>query len=75
MNYPSRRGFKNPVPNFTFHNIAEVFSLNNFKLYDYVHCIYLAEPEIKDTTNIAISTSYIDVQIATDDKGWLRTKL
>jgi len=44
-------------------------------LYDYAHCIYLAEPEIKDTTDIAISTSYIDLHIATDSKGWLITKL
>jgi len=44
-------------------------------LYDYAHCIYLTEPEIKDTTDIAISMPCIDLHIATDDKGWLRTKL
>ena len=61
--------------NFTIHNIPDVFSLNNSKLYDCAHCIYLAEPEIKDTTDIAISTSYINLQIATDGKDWLRMKL
>jgi len=43
-------------------------------LYDYAQYIYLAEPEIKDITDIAIPTSYIDLHIATDGKGWLRTK-
>jgi hypothetical protein len=38
------------------------------------HCIYLTEPEIKDTTDIAISIPYTDLHNATDDKGWLRTK-
>ena len=50
-------------------------SLNNYKLYDYAHWIYLAEPDIKDTTDIAISMPYIDIHITTDGKGWLRTKL
>ena len=49
--------------------------MNNSKLYDYAHCIYLDELEIKNITDVAISTSYIDLHIATDGKGWLRTKL
>ena len=60
--------------NFTINNISDVFSLNNSNLYDYAQYIYLAEPEIKDITDIAIPTSYIDLHIATDGKGWLRTK-
>ena len=69
------QGLQNPAHNCTIHNIPVVFSLKNSKLYDYAHCIYLAEPEIKDTTDIAMSTSCIDLQNATDGKGWLRTKL
>ena len=51
--------------------ISDVFSLNNSKLYDYAHCIYLTEPDIKDTTDIAISIPYIALHITTDGKGWL----
>ena len=61
--------------NFIIHNIADVFSLNNCKFYDYAHCIYLTELEIKETTDIVISTSYIDLHKDIDSKGWLRTKL
>ena len=60
--------------NFTIHNIPDVFSLYNSKLYDYAHCIYLTEPEIKYTTYIVISTAYIDLHLDIDCKGWLRTK-
>jgi hypothetical protein len=58
ISYQLRYRYINPVPNVIFHNIADVFALNNSKLYDYVHCIYLTEPEIKDTTDIAISIPY-----------------
>jgi hypothetical protein len=60
--------------NFIIHNIADVFSLNNSKFYDYAHCNYLTEREINDATYIVISTSYIDLHIDIDSKGWLRTK-
>jgi hypothetical protein len=61
--------------NFIIHNIADLFSLNNSKFYDYAHCIYLTKLEIKETTDIARSTSYLDLHIDIDSKGWLRTKL
>jgi hypothetical protein len=61
--------------NFIIHNIADVFSLINSKFYDYAHCNYLTELEIKDTTYIVISTSYIALHLDIDNKGWLRTKL
>ena len=47
--------------NFTFRNIADILSLNNAKLADFVNRIYPIELEIKDTTDTAKSDSYIDI--------------
>jgi hypothetical protein len=36
---------------------------------------YLGELEIKDTTDTAMSASYIDLLLAIGSEDWLRTKL
>jgi hypothetical protein len=56
----------------TIHYIDDVFTLNNSKFDDYVDPIEL---EIKDTTDITRSTSYLDLHIDNDSKGRLRAKL
>jgi hypothetical protein len=45
--------------NFTFRYIDDVLSLNNSRLGDFVDRIYLIELEIKDTTDIDRSASYL----------------
>ena len=41
---------------------------------DYVDCIYPIELEIKGTTGIASSASYLDLQLEFDSDGRFRTK-
>jgi hypothetical protein len=48
----------------------DVLSLNNF-----VDRIYPIEPEINDTTDTDMSTSYLDQHLEIDNEGRLRTKL
>ena len=50
-------------------------TLNNSKFDDYVDLIYLIELEIKYTTDITRSTSYLDLHIDNDSKGRVRAKL
>jgi hypothetical protein len=61
--------------NFTFRDIDDVLSLNNFRFGDFVDRIYPIELEIKDTTDTDISASYIDLHFEIDSEGRLRTKL
>ena len=56
--------------NFMFRYKDDVLSLNNF-----VHRIYLIEPEIKDTRDTDRSISYLDLHREIDSEGRLRTKL
>jgi hypothetical protein len=53
-------------------NIDEVFTLNNSKFNDFVDPIEL---EIKYTTDITRSTSYLDLRIDNDSEGRVRAKL
>jgi hypothetical protein len=48
----------------------DVLSLNNF-----VDRIYPIEPEINDTTDTDMSTSYLDLHLEIDNEGRLRTKI
>jgi hypothetical protein len=48
----------------------DVLSLNNF-----VDGIYPIEPEINDTTDTDMSTSYLDLHLEINNEGRLRTKL
>ena len=54
--------------NFTFCYIDNVLSLNNSRFGYFVDRIYPIELKIKDTT-------YLDIHLAIDSEGWLRTKL
>jgi hypothetical protein len=60
--------------NFTFRYIDDVLSLNNSRFGDFVDRIYSTELEIKDTTDIATSVSYIDLhhveRFGDDRKGF-----
>jgi hypothetical protein len=61
--------------NFTFRYIYDVLSLNNSRFCDFVHRIYPAELEIKDTTETERYASYLDLHLEIDSDGRLRTKL
>jgi hypothetical protein len=61
--------------NFTFRYIDDAFSINNSRFGDFVDRIYLIELEIKDTTDTDRSASYLDLHLAIDSAGRLRTKL
>ena len=61
--------------NFTFCYIYDVLSLNNYRFGDFVDRIYHIELEIKDTTDIDRSASYLDLLLEIDSEGRLRTKL
>ena len=61
--------------NFTFRYIDDVLSLNNSRFGDFVDRIYPIELEIKDTTDIDRSASYLDIHLEIDSEGRLRTKL
>ena len=58
-----------------FRYINDVLSLNNSKFGDFVDRIYPIELEIKDTTDIDRSASYLDLHLEIDSEGLLRTKL
>ena len=63
-----------PSFNFTFPYIDDVLSLNNYRFGDFVDRIYPIELEIKNTTNIDRSGSYLDLHLEIDSEGRLRTK-
>ena len=50
-------------------------SPNNSKFCDFVDHIYPIELEIKDTTDTAMSASYLNIQLEIDSYSRLRTKL
>ena len=70
-----RKGSQAISFNFTFHYIDDVLSLNNFKFGDFIDHICPIELEIKDTTDTAMSASYLDLHLEIDSQGHLRTKL
>ena len=61
--------------NFTFRDIDDVLSLNNYRFGDFVDRIYPIELEIKDTTDTDRSASYLDIHLEIDSETQLRTKL
>ena len=61
--------------NFTFRYIDDVLSLSNSNFSEYLHLIYPAELEIKDTTESLRSASYLDLFLEIDNKGNLCTRL
>jgi hypothetical protein len=61
--------------NFMFRYIDDVLSLHNSRFGYFVDHIYSIELEIKDTTDIYRSASYLDLHLEIDSEGKLRTKL
>ena len=61
--------------NFTFRYIDDVLLLNNSRFGDFFDRIYPTELEIKDTTDIDGSASYLDIHLEIVSEGRLRTKL
>ena len=61
--------------NFTFRYIDDVLSLNNPKFGDYIDVIYPKELEIKDTTDSANFSNYLDLRLEILDNNNLSTSL
>ena len=61
--------------NFTFCYIDDVLSPNNSKFGDFDDRIYPITLEIKDIIDTARSVSYLDILMAIDSEGRLRTNL
>ena len=61
--------------NFTFRYIDDVLSLNNPYFSQYLHLIYPSELEIKDTTDIRRTASYLDLFLNIDTDGRLHMKI
>jgi hypothetical protein len=55
--------------NCTFRYIDDVLTLNNYRFCDFVVRIYPIELEIKDTTYIDRSASYLDLHLEIDSEG------
>ena len=53
--------------NFTYRYIDDVLSLKNTKFAEYLEFIYPRELEIKETTETAASSSYLDCYLYTDN--------
>ena len=60
--------------NFTYRYEDDVLSLKNTKIAEYLEFIYPRELEIKETTETAASSSYLDCYLYTDN-GKLATRL
>ena len=60
--------------NFTYRYINDVLSLKNRKFAEYLEFIYPRELEIKETTETAASSSYLDCYLYIDN-GKLTTRL
>ena len=60
--------------NFTYRYIDDVLSLKNTKFAEYLEFIYPRELEIKETTETAASSSYLDCYLYIDN-GKLTTRL
>ena len=60
--------------NFTYRYIDDVLSLKNTKFAEYLEFIYARELEIKETTETAASSSYLDCYLYIDN-GKLTTRL
>jgi len=52
--------------NYTFRYIDDVLSLNNKNFSNFSHLIYPVELVVKDTTDSAISASYLDLHLEHD---------
>ena len=61
--------------NYTYRYIDDVLSLSNSNFDKYLHLIYPPELEIKNTTDSANSSSYLDLTLSIDANKNLHTEL
>jgi hypothetical protein len=61
--------------NFTYRYIDDVLSINNSRFAEFLPLIYPPELEIKETTDIASSASFLNLFLEFDDSGELSTKI
>jgi hypothetical protein len=58
--------------NFTYRYIDDVVSINNSR---FAELIYSPELEVKETTDTALSASFLDLYLEFDDNGQISTKI
>jgi hypothetical protein len=61
--------------NFTYRYIDDVLSIKNLRFAEFLPLIYPPELEIKETTDIASSASFLDLYLEFDESGQLTTKI
>ena len=61
--------------NFTYRYIDDVLSINNSRFAEFLPLIYPPELEVKETTDTALSASFLDLYLEFDDSGQLSTKI
>ena len=69
------REFEDQTKDYKIVRYIDVLSLKNSKFSDFVHGLNLIELEIKNTTDTARFSSYLDIHFEIDNKGRLRTKV
>jgi hypothetical protein len=58
---------------FTYRYIDDVLSINNSRFSEFLPLIYPPELEVKETTDTASSSSFLDLYLEFDDSGQLST--
>ena len=61
--------------NFTYRYTDDVLSINNSRFAEFFPLIYPPELEVKETTDTASSTSFLDLDLEFDDSGQISTKI
>ena len=70
-----KKNEKKLARSFNISYMDNILPLNNCKFGDIVDHIYPIELEMKDTTDIDRSASYLELHLETANEGQLRTKL
>ena len=60
---------------FTYRDIDDVSSINNFRFAEFLPLVYPPELEVKETTDTASCALFLDVSLAFDDSGQLSTNI
>ena len=61
--------------NFTYRYINDILSINNSRFAEFLPLIYPPELEVKETTDTALSASFLDLYLEFDDSGQISTKI
>jgi hypothetical protein len=61
--------------NFTYRYIDDVLSINNSRFAEFLPLIYPPELEVKETTDIASSASFLDLYLEFNDSGQISTNI